>query len=69
MLHVIMPFVMYKVGEMANTRDQYNHKENLTLVLYVKVANTQENITYRRAKKSVLSQLVTTWLHDKGKTL
>ena len=36
---------------------------------YGKVTNTQENITYRSARESALSQQVTKRLHDTDKTI
>ena len=40
-----------------------------SMILYGKVTKTQENITYRRAKKSAFSEQVTTRLHKTDKTI
>ena len=41
---------------------------SLQITAYGKMTKTQENITYKRAKRSALSQLVTTGLQATDKT-
>ena len=58
-----------KVGKKANIRNRYNQVPDMTQDTVWESDNTQENITYRRAKKSSLSQQVTTRLNDVDKAI
>ena len=62
-------FIEYRVWKKAKIRNRYNRVTHLTKDTYGKVTNTQESITYRGAKKSALSQPMTTRLHDTDKTI
>ena len=53
-----------KVREEAKIRNRYNQGPQMTQDTTWKVTKTQLNITYKRAKRSALSQHVTTRLHE-----
>ena len=53
----------FKLAKKAKISNRYNQPR----IPYGKVTQTQDNITYRRSKKSALSQQVTTRLHAKAR--
>ena len=68
-LHIVLEQVKKK----AKVRNRYNQVPHLIqdTVWYGKVTKTHENITYKGAKRSALSQQVTMWLQEidvKGRT-
>ena len=52
-----------KVRKKAKIRNRFNQVYTCSRIPYGKVTNTLENIIYRRAKRSALSQQVSTRLH------
>ena len=62
--------VLTQVWEKAKIRNRYNQVSHLTQdTVWESDKTHKKNITYRRAKKSALSQQVTTKLHDTDKTI
>ena len=57
------------VRKKAKIRNRYNQVPHLTPDTLWESDKTQENITCRRAKRSALSQQVTTGLQDTDKTI
>ena len=69
MIHVSDMCMLFKVGKEAKIWNRHNQVTHMTQdTIWESVQNTK-NIRYRRAKKSALSQQVTTMLHDTGKTI
>ena len=63
----IMPFT--KVRKNAKIRNRYNQVPHLNQDIEWESDKKQENITYRRGKRSSLSHQVTTKLQDTGSTI
>ena len=55
-------FPKLKVKQRAKTRNQYNQVPQLTRDIIWESDKIQENTTYKRAKRSALSQQVITYL-------
>ena len=60
--------MIYVIKKKAKIRNRYNQVPNLTLETHGKVTITQENITYKRAKRPALSEQVATRLQWTDKT-
>ena len=69
MFHVSDMCMQCKVGKEARFWNRYNQVPLLTQDTVWEKNKYTKNIRYRRAKKSTLSQQVTTRLHDTDKTI
>ena len=58
-----------KLGRRERSGNRYNQVPHLPRTPYGKVTKTQENITYKRAKRSANPQQETTRLQETDKTV